>query len=121
MMKLKNKRTILMAVFALLFMGAAAFGALSFRGNVAFAQTADEDDELIDADDGAEGPDVPITGAALEQASAAALEYLGEGRVTETEVGDEEGYYEVEVTLDDGRQVDVHLDEAFNILSTEED
>jgi hypothetical protein len=27
--------------------------------------------------------------------------------VTETEVGDEEGYYAIEVTLDDGSQVDV--------------
>ena len=51
-------------------------------------------------------------GPALDKASAAALEHTGEGRVTETEVGDEESYYEVEVTLDDGSQVDVQLDEA---------
>ena len=37
----------------------------------------------------------------------AALEHTGEGRVTETEKGDEESLYEVEVTLDDGSQVDV--------------
>ena len=36
--------------------------------------------------------------------------------MTETEVGDEEGFYEVEVTLDDGSQVDVHLDRDFNVL-----
>ena len=58
----------------------------------------------------------PITGDALDKASAAALEYLGGGQVTETEVGDEDGYYEVEVTLDDGRQVDVHLDESFKVI-----
>lgn len=58
----------------------------------------------------------PITGPALQQASDAALQHLGEGRVTDTEVGDEEGYYEVEVTLDDGSQVDVHLDENFAVL-----
>jgi hypothetical protein len=63
----------------------------------------------------------PITGEALERASAAALDYTGEGRVTDTEVGDEEGYYEVEVTLDDGSQVDVHLDENFNVLGQEAD
>lgn len=63
----------------------------------------------------------PITGPALEQASAAALAHTGGGRVTETEVGDEEGYYEVEVTLDDGSQVDVHLDRDFNVISTEGD
>ena len=59
----------------------------------------------------------PITGDALAKASAAALEHTGGGQVTETEVGDEDGYYEVEVTLDDGRQVDVHLDESFKVIS----
>ncbi len=63
----------------------------------------------------------PITGPALQQASDAALEHTGGGRVTDTEVGDEEGYYEVEVTLDDGSQVDVHLDEDFNVIFTEAD
>lgn len=58
----------------------------------------------------------PITGNALARASAAALDHTGGGRVTETEVGDEEGSYEVEVTLDDGRQVDVHLDQSFAVL-----
>lgn len=33
----------------------------------------------------------PITGEALERASAAALEYTGGGEVTETEVGDGDG------------------------------
>ena len=42
----------------------------------------------------------PLTGDALQQASDAALEFTGGGEVTETEVGDEESYYEVEVTLD---------------------
>lgn len=65
--------------------------------------------------------DDPITGVAYDRASAAALGATGEGRVTDTEVGDEEGRYEVEVTLDDGSQVDVHLDEAFDVLSTEGD
>ena len=36
--------------------------------------------------------------------------------MTESEVGDEESYYEVEVTLDDGSQVDVQLDENFNVV-----
>jgi uncharacterized membrane protein YkoI len=60
-----------------------------------------------------------ITGADLDAASAAALAHTGEGRVTETEVGDEESYYEVEVTLDDGSEVDVQLDEAFNVVGSE--
>lgn len=82
----------------------------------------DEDEHEVDDyfEDEREGPDVPITGNALDRASAAALEYLGEGRVTDTEVGDEEGYYEIEVRLDSGREVDVHLDENFNVLSVED-
>jgi uncharacterized membrane protein YkoI len=63
----------------------------------------------------------PITGEALERASEAALAHTGGGRVTETEMGDEESYYEVEVTLDDGTQIDVQLDEDFNVVGDEED
>ena len=63
----------------------------------------------------------PITGDALVKASAAALEHTGGGVVTETEVGDEESYYEVEVRLDDGSQIDVQLDEAFNVVGDELD
>ena len=61
--------------------------------------------------------DTPITGEALQKASAAAIAHTGGGRVTGTEVGDEESYYEVEVTLDDGRQIDVQLDEHFQVVS----
>jgi hypothetical protein len=68
-----------------------------------------------------EGPDVAISGAALQRASAAALGSTGGGRVTGTEVGDEESYYEVEVTLDDGRQVDVQLDESFAVVGSDSD
>ncbi len=63
----------------------------------------------------------PITGDALTQASEVALAHTGGGTVTETEVGDEESYYEVEVTMDDGRQIDVQLDEAFNVVGDEVD
>jgi uncharacterized membrane protein YkoI len=69
-------------------------------------------------DDGAERS---ITGDALQKASQAALAHTGEGEVTGTEVGDEEGYYEVEVTLDDGTETDVHLDKHFTVTSTEGD
>jgi uncharacterized membrane protein YkoI len=72
-------------------------------------------------DDAAEGPDVAITGSDLDRASAAALESTGGGSVTETEVGDEESYYEVEVTLDDGSQVDVQLDRDFNVVGESAD
>ena len=65
--------------------------------------------------------DEPITGPALQQASDASLAHTGEGVVSETEVGDEDSYYEVEVTLDDGSQVDVQLDESFNVVGEEAD
>jgi uncharacterized membrane protein YkoI len=71
-------------------------------------------------DDGGKGEDhgeQAITGSALDKASRAALDRVGEGRVTATEQFDEEGYYEVEVTRDDGSQVDVHLDRHFNVLN----
>jgi len=63
--------------------------------------------------------EAPITGPALEKASTAALSHTGEGRVTDTEVGDEDSYYEVEVTMDDGQEVDVQLDRDFNVVGAE--
>ncbi len=63
----------------------------------------------------------PITGTALERASAAALKHTGGGRVTDTEAGDEEGAYEVEVTRPDGSQVDVHLNGSFEVIGDERD
>jgi len=119
-----DRQTISFVLLAGLLIGAVFAGAMAFNGRPVLAQSGEGDAGEVEdngADDAAEGPDVPITGTALEQASAAALEYIGEGRVTETEVGDEEGYYEVEITKDNGREVDVHLDEAFNVLGHEND
>jgi hypothetical protein len=73
---------------------------------------------LAPSDDG-EGQ--PITGDALTQASEAALASTGGGRVTGTEVGDEDSLYEVEVTLADGSQVDVQLDASFAVVETMSD
>ena len=72
-------------------------------------------------DDDTGDSEAPISGSALDKASAAALDHLGEGKVTETEIGDEESYYEVEVTLDDGSETDVQLDRGFNVVSDESD
>ncbi len=63
--------------------------------------------------------DTPITGSALELASRAALAHTGSGRVTQTEVGDEDSYYEVEVTLRDGSEVDVQLDRDFRVVGSD--
>jgi uncharacterized membrane protein YkoI len=71
--------------------------------------------------DSSEGPDVAITGDALRQASDAALAATGGGKVTGTEVSDEESYYEVEVTKTDGSQVDVQLDENFAVVGSSAD
>jgi uncharacterized membrane protein YkoI len=68
-----------------------------------------------------DGTDRAITGQALDRAKAAALNATGGGKVTETEAGDEEGAYEVEVTRADGSQVDVHLDKGFNVLNQAND
>lgn len=71
------------------------------------------------AEDEVEGPDRPITGPDLERASQVALDYVGGGRVTGTEIEDEESYYEIEVTTDDGSQIDIQLDESFNVVGTD--
>ena len=94
-----KRRTIIIAVAGV---GVAAAAAV---GSVVAADAMDDD-----------ANQQPITGDALTKASAAALAYTGEGRVTETEVGDEDSYYEVEVTLNDGHQIDVQLDEQFNVV-----
>jgi uncharacterized membrane protein YkoI len=73
----------------------------------------------VNGDDDA--TDRPIEGDALQQAEQAALDETGGGTVTETEVDDEESYYEVEVTLDDGSQVDVQLDRDFQVVGSESD
>ena len=70
---------------------------------------------------GDDGSGTPITGSALAKAKTAALQQTGGGQVTATEVRDEEGYYEVEVVRNDGSQVDVHLDRAFNVTDQSAD
>jgi len=70
---------------------------------------------------GDDGNGKPITGSALDRASAIALKQAGGGKVTGSEVQDEEGYYEIEVTRPDGKQVDVHLDKSFHVLASKPD
>lgn len=89
--------------------GAIVLAAAAIGGGVAVGVASSDDGEA------------PITGPALERAGEAALEHTGGGRVTDTEVGDEDSYYEVEVTLDDGSQVDVQLDEDFRVVGATPD
>lgn len=88
-------------------LGVLALAALALGGAAIAGATGGDDD----------GSERAITGNALDRASAAALQETGGGKVTGTEAGDEEGAYEVEVTRSDGSQVDVHLDERFNVLN----
>ena len=63
-----------LAILAALVVAVGAIG-----GGVAIAAGGDDD-----------GSDTPITGAALQKASSAALAHTGGGKVTGTEVGDED-------------------------------
>jgi uncharacterized membrane protein YkoI len=59
-----------------------------------------------------------IKGRAYDRAKAAALKETGGGTVTETEAGDEESYYQVEVRNADGSNTDVNLDRHFEVVKT---
>jgi uncharacterized membrane protein YkoI len=99
--------------------GTAAAAVLTLGIGTAVAAQQGQEDEAPGRDDDA--AEQPITGSSLEKASEAALDHAGGGEVTGTEVGDEEGYYEVEITRQNGSQVDVHLDRGFDVLGTEGD
>jgi uncharacterized membrane protein YkoI len=70
---------------------------------------------------GEDSSEPQATGPGIEKAKSIALEHTNGGHVSGTEIGDEEGYYEVEVIRGEGSQVDVHLDRDFNVLSTPAD
>ena len=97
-----------------LIIGAAAAAVLAAGAGIAAAAGGSDQGS-------SEGPDVAITGDALQKASDAALAETGGGKVTGTEVGDEESYYQVEVTRADGSQVDVQLDEHFAVVASKID
>lgn len=118
--KIKGVLAAMAALGALAIGGAAIAGATgsdqSAPGSSGQAATSESEN-----DSDRNEADVAISGSALDQAGAAALEHTGGGEVTETEVGDEESYYEVEVTLDDGSVVDVQVDRAFDVVGDEAD
>ena len=104
------KRATKLASAAALGLGVVAAAGLT----VANASSGDDGPE----DDGA---DTAISDDALQRASEAALVHTGAGRVTGSEVDDEESKYEIEVTLNNGDQIDVQLDEQFNVVGDEND
>src|SRR5918998_6184405 len=69
-----------------------------------------------------------VTGPDAQKAKSAAIAAVGGGTLTEVERDDgDDGYgtsggvYEVEVTRDDGTQVEVHLDGDYNVVGQEAD
>ncbi|MEA3055490.1 MAG: hypothetical protein QOD30_922 [Actinomycetota bacterium] len=94
-----KRRIVIGGIVSALAMGGAATG-------VAVASSSGDSDHRA------------IHGKAYDRATAKALEVTGGGRVTETEKGDEESYYQVEVRKSDGTQVDVNLDRHFNLVKT---
>ena len=118
--RIKGVLTAIAAVGALAIGGVAIAGAAG-NDQSATGSTAQPATSESENDSDRNETDVAIGGSALDQASAAALEHTGGGEVTETEIGDEESYYEVEVTLDDGSQVDVQLDRDFAVVGSEAD
>jgi hypothetical protein len=67
------------------------------------------------------GDEEALTGNTYDRATAAALDHVGEGTVTETEAGDGAAAYEVEVRRDDGSQVEVQLNRNFDVIGSEGD
>jgi uncharacterized membrane protein YkoI len=65
--------------------------------------------------------DQELTGPTRDRAVAAALAATGGGTVLETEVGDDNAAYGVEVRLPEGHQVEVNLDKTFKVVGQEPD
>ena len=126
--KIKGVAAAMAAVAALAVGGAAIAGAAGSSSTGSSSNSsqqppanATQPAATSESQEANEGPDQSIGGSALDQASAAALQHTGGGQVTDTEVGDEESYYEVEVSRPDGTQVDVQLDRSFNVVGGEID
>jgi uncharacterized membrane protein YkoI len=65
--------------------------------------------------------DAQLTGESRDKAIAAARAHVGEGEVTDTEVGDDGAAYGVEIRKPDGMQVEVNLDKDYKVTGTEAD
>lgn len=86
--------------------GAAAAVIVIGGAGIAFAAT-----------DGFDNDDDRLSGQELEDASAAALAEVGEGTVSEAERSDSlDNAYSVEVRLDNGDDVDIELDDSFEVV-----
>lgn len=70
---------------------------------------------------GSADDDAPLTGEQRDKAVAAAKAHVGEGQVTDTEIGDDGAAYGVEILKPDGAQVEVNLDQDYRVTGTEAD
>ena len=111
-----KSRNALITAAAVAGVGIGSFG-LASAGNDAPPAPPAEEVDADETDD--DSDDVALTGAELDQASAAALAETGEGTIAEAEA--EDGGFEVEVTLDDGSEVEVLLDADFKVTGQEAD
>ena len=93
----------------------AALAALALGGAALAGAASGGDSEAGDAS-------TALTGDTKTRAGKAALAASGGGKVNETELDDENGAtYEVEVARTDGSQVDVRLDDKFEVVVVEGD
>jgi uncharacterized membrane protein YkoI len=92
-----------------------ALAALALGGSALAGAATGGDSEAGDASQA-------ITGSAKTRAEKAALAATGGGKVNQTELDNENGAtYEVEVAKTDGTQVDVRLDDRFDVVVVESD
>ena len=90
----KKRRWILGGALALLVLGGGTTFAIAWAG---------DDDQ-------------PLTGFALDEATAAALAHTGGGTVIESEAGDDGAAFGVEIQLEDGSVSEVALDANFQVI-----
>jgi uncharacterized membrane protein YkoI len=97
-----NVRTLLIAAAVAMLLALGAAG-------IAYANGGDSEEQL--------------TGPEAEKAKSAAIAAVGGGTVTEVEPddGNGTGAFEVEVTREDGSQLEVHLDGDYNVVGQEAD
>jgi len=97
-----NLRTLVIAAAVALLLALGAAG-------IAYANGSDSEEQL--------------TGPEAEKAKSAAIGAVGGGTVTEVERddGNGTGAFEVEVTRDDGSQLEVHLDGDYNVVGQQAD
>jgi uncharacterized membrane protein YkoI len=108
-----------------IFLGLGLMAMLALVGIMAFqvlAGTGATERALIRVAEAADGDDDrPISGETRDKCIAAALAEHPGGRVTETEVGDDDAAYEVEIRREAGSQVEVHLNENCQVIGQEAD